>query len=274
MNLISTFKVFLRKSSSNNGLLGNSITWDALGRVLGLASAAQIPICGGAFGVASVIIDVLKVRDVKQTSIMSDISTFVHHVQTANQNNSTSQELLIIIHDYSQVLWHFVESMSVEYIRSSSERQATYARKSIEHFAQLVIGMIGLFLLTPVYFSELSAASEMIRGFNELYPIFRVILSGKIKGDFSDCSARLARSHSLFEVLRSCIVLHSRVKRWLPAEYQIQYPSGRRPRHEKDGYRDAPTGTYTFTVRSFQNTRGGAHSSANNLDHFLYRYFS
>lgn len=68
----NAFRSFLRRKHDNTNPLPGpeetrqraEYTWDILSRLLSLASAAQIPLVGGAIASSSIIVEALKVRTV------------------------------------------------------------------------------------------------------------------------------------------------------------------------------------------------------------------
>ncbi|KAG8898108.1 hypothetical protein FRB99_007667, partial [Tulasnella sp. 403] len=87
--------------------------WPVLEELIRIAEAADIPLCGGSFGVVTYLID-----------------TF----NAVQDNKETYAELQQSLENYTKTLKDFVSVLPATYLSRSSERHAVIARDAIKTF--------------------------------------------------------------------------------------------------------------------------------------------
>ncbi|KAG8905815.1 hypothetical protein FRB99_008180 [Tulasnella sp. 403] len=137
------------------------VVWASLEKLIVLANAAQIPLCGGAFGVAKELIDMFN---------------------SADDNRKACHDLLRLTAQYGETVWQFVQALSPDYIKDSTDRQAEVARTAIRHFG-----------------SELDSVKRVVYMQTLKGKIARFILSSGLRDDVEECKQRLVAAHQAFK---------------------------------------------------------------------------
>ncbi|KAG8923089.1 hypothetical protein FRC01_013232 [Tulasnella sp. 417] len=153
-------------ATRTDGVLGkarrhSSNSWAALEQLVQLAGAAQIPLGGGAFGIASEVIQIFN---------------------SASANKLACKELLATMSDYAETVWEFVQAITPEKLRHSEDLQAVIARRSIASFQDHLAEVLSL------------VETQMKKGRLE-----RILMHARAREEINACKTRLLASHRRFQ---------------------------------------------------------------------------
>ncbi|KAG8988345.1 hypothetical protein FRB90_002813 [Tulasnella sp. 427] len=177
-----------------------SHSWAALEQLVQLAGAAQIPLGGGAFGLASEVIQIFN---------------------SATANKLACKELLVTMSDYASTVWDFVQAITPEKLRDSEDAPATIARKAIADFQDHLANVLSI-VDTHLKKSRLQ----------------RILLHARAREEIDLCKNRLLASHRRFQdsvanilIANTCRSSHSESLKNAKG-LQIRIPGARSLEHD------------------------------------------
>ncbi|KAG8901105.1 hypothetical protein FRB99_005561 [Tulasnella sp. 403] len=147
----------------------SAIAWVSFEKLINLATAAQIPVCGGAFGIAKELI-----------SMFNDVS----------DSQTMCRGLLKLTARYSETIWEFVNALSAEYVKESQERQAVLARQAIRDFG-----------------SELEKVKRIVEIQQRKRLLSRFLFNAELRAEIDECKEQLVIAHQRFKDAVSNIVV-------------------------------------------------------------------
>ncbi|KAG8893267.1 hypothetical protein FRB99_002094 [Tulasnella sp. 403] len=153
--------------------------WPALEKLIRLADAANIPICGGVFGVATQVIDIINVSERR----LSAGHALILGQKSVGDSKSACHDLLITLERYSELLDNFTKVMDTSYIRTSNEPPAEIARSSMVRLQ-----------------GDLAEVLTIVQKQSSHSTFRRFVSSEEIAGEVVRCKERLAASYNMFMV--------------------------------------------------------------------------
>ncbi|KAG8902513.1 hypothetical protein FRB99_004387 [Tulasnella sp. 403] len=145
--------------------------WPVLEDFIRVADAANIPVCGGAFGVLTYLID--SFNEVKD-------------------NKDAYARLRVALGSSVKDLSDFVSVLPTAYLSCSNERHAIIARDAIKTFDNDL--------------QHIHSLLQEQEKQNKRNRLSQMAYRAKIKGDIESCTARLQQSHQAFRVVTGSVV--------------------------------------------------------------------
>ncbi|KAG8893428.1 hypothetical protein FRB99_001946 [Tulasnella sp. 403] len=146
--------------------------WPILEDLIRVADAANIPVCGGAFGVLTYLIDAFN---------------------EVEDNKDAYAQLEVILESYTKTLNDFVSVLPTSYLSSSTKRDAVIARHAIKAFDGDLQRVLAL------------AKQQEIH--NKRSHLLRCAYRKRIRDDIEECMRQLEQSHRSFHDAASNVLL-------------------------------------------------------------------
>ncbi|KAG8985444.1 hypothetical protein FRB94_004849 [Tulasnella sp. JGI-2019a] len=150
-----------------------AVTFDALARSIALASTAQIPLVGGAFGVANEMINTFK---------------------AVGDNNDASHALLVLVETHADSICEFVQAIPKGCMQSSDPAnfRAQVARDAVQTFSK-----------------NLESVYDVVSAATGKRYLSQLASSASIKAEYANCLQKLTSAHVRFHDARSNILVKS-----------------------------------------------------------------